>query len=165
MDILPAAKKLNTILRPQGIEGVHLIGVSHSPDMEFYPYLWMLGGEIVEKKTGHPTKDTYWFPAFNDTEGVKALGFIKEQMDAGVKPQREHFWGKEFLDRKFAVMLESLQNHVHLNTTEQKQAFEQKVGFFPIFPVPNLSNRSATIMGESYSVFLKHQEIRTLHGN
>ena len=57
-------------------------------------------------------------------------------MDAGVKPQRKHFWGQEFLDRKFAVMLESLQNHVHLNTTEQKQAFEQKVGFFPIFPEP-----------------------------
>lgn len=150
---ITAAKKLNTILRPQGIEGVHLIGVSHSPDMEFYPYLWMLGGEIVKKKTGHPTKDTYWFPAFNDTEGVKALGFIKEQMDAGVKPQRKHFWGQEFLDRKFAVMLESLQNHVHLNTTEQKQAFEQKVGFFPIFPVPNLSNRSATIMGgELFSI-------------
>ena len=70
---ITAAKKLNTILRPQGIEGVHLIGVSHSPDMEFYPYLWMLGGEIVKKKTGHPTKDTYWFPAFNDTEGVKSF--------------------------------------------------------------------------------------------
>jgi multiple sugar transport system substrate-binding protein len=144
---ITAAKKLNTILRPQGIEGVHLVGVNHSPDMEFYPYLWMLGGEIVKQKTGHPTKGTYWSPAFNDTEGVKALGFIKEQIDAGVKPQREHFWGKEFLDRKFAVMLEALQNHVHLNTSEEKRAFEQKVGFFPMFPVPNPSYRSATLMG------------------
>ena len=142
-----AAKKLNGILRPEGIEGVHLVGVNHSPDIEFYPYLWMLGGEIVKQKTGHPTKGTYWFPAFNGSEGVKALGFIKEQIDAGIKPQREHFWGKEFLDRKFAVMLEALQNHVHLNTSEQKQAFEQKVGFFPMFPVPNSSYRSATLMG------------------
>lgn len=44
-------------------------------------------------------------------------------------------------------MLEALQNHVHLNTTEQKQAFEQKVGFFPMFPVPKLSDHSATLLG------------------
>ena len=144
---IASAKKMNAILRPLGIEGVHLIGVSHSPDMEFYPYLWMLGGEIVKQKTGHPTKGTYWFPAFNGTEGVKALGFIKAQIDAGVKPQRQHFWGQEFLNRKFAVMLESVQNHVHLNTTEQKQAFERNVGFFPMFPVPNLSYHSATLIG------------------
>ena len=55
--------------------------------------------------------------------------------------------GKEFLDRKFAVMLEAVQNHVHLNTTEEKRAFEQKVGLFPIFPVPNLDDQSATMMG------------------
>jgi multiple sugar transport system substrate-binding protein len=40
---ITAAKKLNTVLRPQGIEGVHLTGASHSPDL-WYPYLWMLGG-------------------------------------------------------------------------------------------------------------------------
>ena len=39
---IASAKKLNTVLRPQGIEGVHLIGASHSPDL-WYPYLWMLG--------------------------------------------------------------------------------------------------------------------------
>jgi multiple sugar transport system substrate-binding protein len=144
---IAAAKKLNAVLRPQGIEGVHLVGVAHSPDIEFYPYLWMQGGEIIKQKPGHPTKGTYWFPAFNGTEGVKALEFIKAQIDAGIKPQRQHFWGKEFLDRKFAVMLEALQNHVHLNTTEQKQAFEQKVGFFAMFPVPNLNDRSATLLG------------------
>ncbi|HEX5920925.1 MAG TPA: extracellular solute-binding protein [Nitrososphaeraceae archaeon] len=32
-----AAKKLNAVLRPEGIEGVHLVGASHSPDIEFYP--------------------------------------------------------------------------------------------------------------------------------
>jgi multiple sugar transport system substrate-binding protein len=67
---IAAAKKLNTVLRPQGIEGVHLTGASHSPDL-WYPYLWMLGGEILKMKSGHPTKGTYWFPAFNSTEGVR----------------------------------------------------------------------------------------------
>ena len=143
-----AAKKLNAVLRPQGIEGVHLVGASHSPDIEFYPYLWMQGGNIVELKTGHPTKGTYFFPTYNGTEGVKAMEFIKAQIDAGVKPQKEHFWGKEFLDRKFAVMLEALQHHVNLNTTEQKRDFEKKVGFLPMFPVPtNLQYNTSSLMG------------------
>jgi multiple sugar transport system substrate-binding protein len=42
-----AAKKLNEKLRATGIEGVHLTGANHSPDL-WYPYLWMLGGEILE---------------------------------------------------------------------------------------------------------------------
>jgi len=144
---IEAAKKLNTILRPQGIEGVHLVGASHSPDIEFYPYLWMLGGNIVDLKTGHPTKGVYFFPTYNGSEGVRAMEFIKAQIDAGIKPQKDHFWGKEFLNRKFAVMSEALQHHVHLNTTEQKRDFEQKVGFLPMFPVPNLSYETSSLMG------------------
>ena len=142
---ISSIKKLDTALSPQGIEGVHLVGAGFI--LEFYPYLWMQGGEIIKQKEGHPTRGTYWFPAFNGTEGVRALSFIKEQIDAGAEPQKEHFWGKEFLDRKFAVMLEALQNHVHLNTTEQKDAFEQQVGFFPMFPVPSLNNSSSTLLG------------------
>jgi multiple sugar transport system substrate-binding protein len=65
----------------------------------------MLRGYIIEPKVGHPTKGVYWFPAYNSSEGVKAMEFIKSQVDAGVKPQKEHFWGKEFLNRKFAVMI------------------------------------------------------------
>jgi multiple sugar transport system substrate-binding protein len=144
---IDGAKKLNTMLRPEGIEGVHLVGASHSPDIEFYPYLWMLGGNIVDLKTGHPTKGHYWFPTYNGTEGVRAMEFIKAQIDAGIKPQKNHFWGKEFLNRKFAVMLEALQHHVHLNTTEQKRDFEQKVGFITMFPVPNLSYNTSSLMG------------------
>jgi multiple sugar transport system substrate-binding protein len=144
---IEAAKKLNQVLRPQGIEGVHLVGAGHSPDIEFFPYLWMLGGDILQQREGHPTKGVYWFPGYNDTEGVKALEFIKDQLDAGVKPQKEYFWGKEFLNRKFAVMIEALQNHVHLNTTEQKKQFEQKVGFIPGFPVSAAGNQSATLLG------------------
>ena len=144
---IEGAKKLNSILRPEGIEGVHLVGASHSPDIDFYPYLWMLGGDIIAQKPGHPTKGDYWFPIYNSSKGVRALEFIKAQIDAGIKPQKNHFWGKEFLDRKFAVMLEALQNHVHVNTTEQRQEFENKVGFLPMFPVPEGTNHSATMMG------------------
>ena len=54
------------ILRPYGIEGMHLVGASHAPDM-FYPYLWMLGGEIFEMKNGHPKHGSYWFPTFNSS--------------------------------------------------------------------------------------------------
>jgi multiple sugar transport system substrate-binding protein len=148
---LASAKKLNDVLRPKGIEGIHLIAAGHSPDMSFYPYLWMLGGEIVEWKSGHPTKGSYWFPAYNSTEGVKALGFIKDQVDAGIKPQKNHYWGKEFFDRKFAVMLEALQNHVHdyynITTPEQKEDFENKIGFIAGFPVPNEGYPTTTLMG------------------
>ena len=142
-----SAKKLNAVLRPEGIEGVHLVGASHSPDIEFYPYLWMLGGNILAMKTGHPIEGTYFFPSYNGTEGVRAMEFIKSQIDAGVKPQKNHFWGNEFLDRKFAVMLEALQHHVHLNTSEQKREFEEKIGFLPMFPVPDLSYNSSSLMG------------------
>ncbi|MFZ0656213.1 MAG: extracellular solute-binding protein, partial [Nitrososphaeraceae archaeon] len=142
-----AAKKLNAVLRPEGIEGVHLVGASNSPDIEFYPYLWMLGGNILTMKTGHPIEGIHFFPSYNGTEGVRAMEFIKSQIDAGVKPQKNHFWGNEFLDRKFAVMLEALQHHVHLNTTEQKREFEEKIGFLPMFPVPDLSYNSSSLMG------------------
>jgi multiple sugar transport system substrate-binding protein len=113
----------------------------------WYPYLWMLGGNIVENRREHPTKSLYWFPSYNSSEGVRALEFLKDQVETGIKPQKEHFWGKEFLDKRFAVMIETLTNHVHLNTTEQKKQFEQKIGFIPGFPVPNECNESATIMG------------------
>ena len=138
-----AAKKLNQVLRPEGIEGVHLTGAVHSPDL-WYPYLWMLGGEILQQKAGHPTKGVYWFPAFNSSEGVRAMEFIKSQVDAGIKPQKEHYWGKEFIDRNFSVMIEgSWMPTRGENITD----FEDRVGFIPMFPVPNLDNETSTLMG------------------
>jgi multiple sugar transport system substrate-binding protein len=70
------------------------------------PYLWMLGGDIVKQKSGHPTKGSYWFPVYNSTEGVKAMEFIKVQIDAGIKPQKNWLAGKEFADKRFSVMTE-----------------------------------------------------------
>ena len=138
-----AAKRLNQVLRPEGIEGVHLTGAIHSPDL-WYPYLWMLGGEILQQKAGHPTKGVYWFPAFNSSEGVRAMEFIKSQVDAGIKPQKDHYWGKEFIDRNFSVMIEgSWMPTRGENITD----FEDRVGFIPMFPVPNLDNETSTLMG------------------
>ena len=139
------AKQLNNALKSQGIQGMHLVGASHSPDM-WYPYLWMLGGEIVKQKSGHPTKGTYWFPAYNSAAGIKALEFLKQQVDAGIKPQINHFWGQEFADKKFAVMLEGswlLSTFPH----EQWNNINQKIGMLPMFPVPNIGNKSATMIG------------------
>ena len=142
---MAAAKKLNTVLRPQGIEGVHLTGASHSPDL-WFPYLWMLGGDIIQLREGHPTKEAYWFPTYNNTEGVKALQFIKDQVDAGISPQKDHSWGKEFANRTFAVMLEGSWLPGNF-PDEQLSSLNQSVGFIPLVPVPSLDNKTSTLMG------------------
>jgi multiple sugar transport system substrate-binding protein len=141
---IAAAKTLNTFLRSKGIEGAHLTGASHSPDL-WYPYLWMLGGNIVERKSGHPNQGLYWFPAYNGTEGVRALQFLKDQVDAGIQPQKNHSWGEELVNRKFAMMVEA--SHVPLYfSPEQRKDLKEKVGFLPL-PTPMGNNRTTTMMG------------------
>jgi len=57
---LAAAKRINnTIQRPEKEEGnntlvqpIHLNGDGNAPDV-WYPYLWMLGGSIVESRHEH----------------------------------------------------------------------------------------------------------------
>ena len=66
----------------------------------------MFGGDILEQREGHPTKDIYWFPTSNSSAGLNALSCIQDQVNAGIKSQKEHYWGKEFTDRNFAVMIE-----------------------------------------------------------
>jgi multiple sugar transport system substrate-binding protein len=142
---IAGAKQLNNALRGQRIQGTHLVGASHSPDM-WYPYLWMLGGEILKQKNGHPTKGTYWFPEYNSAAGIKALEFLKQQVGSGIRPQINHFWGQEFADKKFAVMLEGswlLGVFPH----EQWATLNQKIGMLPMFPVPNIGDKSATMIG------------------
>lgn len=142
---LEASKKIGDSTKGKGIEAMHFVGASHSPDM-WYPYLWMQGGEIVKQKTGHPENGTYWFPAYNSTEGVKALEFLKNQVNAGIKPQINHFWGQEFADKKFAVMLEGSWLLGHFNRTEWN-TLDKNVGMIPMFPVPKSGDTSATMMG------------------
>ena len=142
---IEAAKKIENATKDKGVQAMHLVGASHSPDM-WYPYLWMLGGEIVKQKSGHPQKGTYWFPAYNSTQGVKALEFLRDQVKAGIKPQINHFWGKEFADKKFAVMLEGSWLLGHFPRNESKN-FDKSVGMIPMFPVPKEGDTSATMMG------------------
>jgi multiple sugar transport system substrate-binding protein len=142
---IEAAKKIENSTKDQGVQAMHLVGASHSPDM-WYPYLWMLGGEIVKQKDGHPENGTYWFPAYNSTEGVKALEFLRDQVKAGIKTQINHFWGQEFADKKFAVMLEGSWLLGHIPPSQWK-SLDKNVGMIPMFPVPKEGDTSATMMG------------------
>ena len=143
---ISASKKLKQVLQNDGIQGMHLVGAAHSPDM-WYPYLWMIGGEILEKRDGHPTKQNYWYPTYNSDLGVKALQFLKDQVAAGTKPQINHYWGQEFADKKFAVMLEGSWLLGQFDKNEW-DTFKEKIGMIPMFPVPNTSNTTtSTLMG------------------
>jgi multiple sugar transport system substrate-binding protein len=132
---IESARKLNSILRPEGIEGVNLAAADQAPDV-WYPYLWMLGGQILTYKNGHP------FPAYNSSAGVKAMEFIKAQIDAGIKPQNKWLGGKEFANRNFSVMIDGS----WMPSWIPKQEFSD-IGFIPMFPVPNGVNRTSTMMG------------------
>ena len=141
---IASARKINSILGPDGISGAALVGLNYSPDL-WYPYLWMLGGDIIVMKSGHPVKGSYWFPAYNSSAGVKALEFIKEQVNSGIKPLKSNP-DKLFVDRKLAV----LQSGSWVPGAFPRQfwpTFDQKIGFIPMFPVPKGVNRTSTMMG------------------
>jgi multiple sugar transport system substrate-binding protein len=138
---IESAKKLNSVLGPKGIEGIHLTAASHSPDL-WYPYLWMLNGEIAELRDGHPTKGRYWFPTYNSTQGVEALQFIGDQVTAGIKPQRDYHGGQEFADRNFAVMIDG--SWILTNIPAEGHS---RLGFIPMFPVPDNNTKTSTLMG------------------
>jgi multiple sugar transport system substrate-binding protein len=142
---ISAAVRLNDFFGDRVIQGVHLVGAPHDPDM-WYPYLWMLGGEILELREGHPAKDGYWFPSFNSSQGIQAMEFLKRQVDAGIKPQKEHSWGAEFANRTFPVMLEGSWM-LSAFPEETWPTLEQELGFIPMFPVPNQTIQTSTMMG------------------
>ncbi len=142
---ISAAVKLNDFFGDRITQGVHLIGAPHARDL-WYPYLWMLGGEILELRGGHPTKGAYWFPSYNSSEGVQAMDFLKQQVDAGIKPQKEHGWGLEFANRTFPVMIEGSWMLSGF-PRESWPTLEQEVGFIPMFPVPNGTTQTSTMMG------------------
>jgi multiple sugar transport system substrate-binding protein len=142
---ISAAVKLKDFFGDRVIQGVHLLGASYDLDV-WYPYLWMLGGEILELREGHPTKGAYWFPSFNSSQGVRAMEFLKQQVDAGIKPQKEHDWGAEFANRTFAVMIDGSWMPVFFPRGSWS-TLEQQVGFIPMFPVPNQTIQTSTMMG------------------
>ena len=141
---IASAKKINYVLGPMGISGAALVGLNYSPDI-WYPYLWMLGGDILVMKNGHPVKGSYWYPAYNSSAGVKALEFIKEQIDAGIKPLKSNP-DKLFADRKLAV-LQSGSWVPGVFPRQQWPTFDQRIGFIPMFPLPKGVNRTSTMMG------------------
>jgi multiple sugar transport system substrate-binding protein len=146
---IESAKKLNNALKDREIQGTILFDAALSPDL-WYPYLWMLGGNIIELKGGHPTKGAYWFPAYNGTEGVRAMQFIKEQAGAGIKPENGDLKNldEEFAQKKFAIYLGGQWIPHWFPPAEQKISnFEEKIGFIPMFPVPNKGNQTSTMMG------------------
>src|ERR671925_1775888 len=142
---ISAAVKLKDFFGDRITQGVHLLGTSYDPDM-WYPYLWILGGEILEPREGHPTKGAYWFPSYNSSEGVRAIEFLKRQVDAGIEPQKEHSWGAEFANKTFPVMLEGSWM-LSAFPKESWPTLEQQVGFIPMFPVPNATTQTSTMMG------------------
>ena len=74
------------------------------------------------------------------------MEFLKQQVDAGIKPQEEHYWGAEFANRTFAVMIEGSWMPLFF-PKESWPTLEQQVGFIPMFPVPNQTIPTSSMMG------------------
>jgi multiple sugar transport system substrate-binding protein len=140
---IESAKKLNESLKTQNIQG---IGLDCGASL-WYPYLWMLGGDVIKMKGGHPTKGMYWFPAFNSSAGVKAMQFLKDQVRTGLKPiSNGNFDTISFVNRTYAVFLGGswVPGEFHSNQTID---ITQKVGFLPMFPVPKEGVQTTKVMG------------------
>jgi multiple sugar transport system substrate-binding protein len=142
---LSAAVKLKDFFGDRIKEGVALNAASYDPDL-WYPYLWMLGGDILELRESHPTKGVYWFPSFNSSAGVRALEFLKQQVDAGIKPQSEQLLDADFANKTYPVLIEGSWLPREFEN-ESKSAFEEQVGFIPMFPVPNQTIPTSTMRG------------------
>ena len=143
---IESAQKLNQKLKPNEVNGTILFDTYNSQDL-WFPYLWMLGGDIVQLKDRHPTKGTYWFPTYNGTEGLQALGFIKDQFDAGVKPDSLPASDRlEFAQKKIAMFLGGSWIPGYFPNLKRAD-FENMVGFIPMFPVPSPNKQSSTLMG------------------
>ncbi len=141
---IASAVKLKEFFGDRVVQGVHLLSASYNVDV-WYPYLWMLGGEILELRQGHPTKGAYWFPAFNNSEGIRAMDFLKKQVDAGIEPSNQT-GEMEFVNRIFPVVLGGSWTPYYF-PPESWPTLEQKIGFIPMFPVPNSTIPTSTMMG------------------
>jgi multiple sugar transport system substrate-binding protein len=141
---ISAAVKLNDFFGDRVTQGVHLRNAPHEPDM-WYPYLWMLGGEILELREGHPTKGVYWFPSYNGSEGVTAMEFLKRQVDAGIEPQERQL-EKAFTNKNFSVILADSAMPGEF-PKESWPTLEQELGFISMFPVSNQTIPTSTMMG------------------
>jgi multiple sugar transport system substrate-binding protein len=140
---IASAKKLNGVLKSQNIQG---IGLDCGAAL-WYPYLWMLGGDVIKQKSGHPTKGSYWFPAYNSSAGIKAMQFIKNQINSGLRPiANGNDDESSFVNRTYAVFIEGswLPESFPPN---QMPSLSERVGFIPMFPVPKEGIQTTTVMG------------------
>jgi multiple sugar transport system substrate-binding protein len=80
------------------------------------------------------------------------MEFIKAQIDAGVKLQKEHYFGKEFADKKFAAMIEGSWLPSDLPKVEIVN-----VQFIPAFPVPDKKTETSTLMGAGNLACCNHK--------
>jgi len=107
----------------------------------------MQGGDIIKMRDGHPTKGSYWFPAFNSSPGVNAMQFIEDQIKAGIKPiANGNFNTISFINRTYAVFPEGSWLPGEF-PADLRSNFTQKVGFIPMFPVPKEGIQTTTVMG------------------
>jgi multiple sugar transport system substrate-binding protein len=142
-EYIVSGKRLNDVLKSQNIQG---IGLDCGASM-WYPYLWMHGGNIIKMKDGHPTKGSYWFPAFNSSAGVKAMQFLKDQINAGLKPiANGNFDTISFINRTYAVFPEGSWLPGEF-PSDLRSNLTQKVGFIPMYPVPKQGIQTTTVMG------------------
>jgi multiple sugar transport system substrate-binding protein len=56
------------------------------------------------------------------------------------------FFGSEFLDRKFAVMIEGSWLPVPFLQSQREKDFEDRIGFIPALPAPDKNNQTSTLM-------------------
>ena len=141
---ITSLKKINDVFKGQGIQGgIALCGAS-----EWYPYLWMLGGDILVQKDGHPTKGTYWFPAYNSTAGIKAAEFLKDEVAAGIKPILSNVsgWDRDFINKRTAILMGGSWLPEFF-PPDQRKDLGKIVGFLPLYPVPNHGNQTTTLLG------------------
>jgi multiple sugar transport system substrate-binding protein len=143
---IASLKKINDTFRGQGqdIQAGNVI----CGGAEWYQYLWELGGDVLVQKDGHPTKGTYWFPAYNSSAGVRALEFYKDQINAGVKPLLSNVSGmdRDFVNKKYAVFIGG-SGLPGIFPPEQRKDLDKRIGFIPIVPVPNQNTQTATLLG------------------
>ncbi|MFL6422709.1 MAG: extracellular solute-binding protein [Nitrososphaeraceae archaeon] len=141
---IASAKKLNDALKKsQNIQG---IGLDCGASL-WYPYLWMLGGDIIKMKDGHPTKGSYWFPAYNSSAGLRAMQFIKDQINAGLKPiANSNLDTISFINRTYAVFIAGSWVPGEFPSNQISNII-QRVGFIPMYPVPKEGIQTTTVMG------------------
>ena len=97
---IASARKINSVLGPMGISGAVLVGLNYSPDI-WYPYLWMLGGDILVMKDGHPTKGTTGFLHTIAQQVLKRWNY--QRTDRCRYKTTESNPDKLFVDRKLPV--------------------------------------------------------------